>query len=143
MAEIPAEAVQAAAEALSSHKWSERSWAAHRSHKFDSGCAVCQGDVSAIAGVVLAAIAEHPAQPSGTIQDCETSGPGITGPIGNEKPAASLSGAREEILRKHLDIVVRTRAASRDGSKLTAEALIDFVDQLVELMDMSEKGELV
>jgi hypothetical protein len=62
--EVPQEAIRAAAEAVSGKRWrGGPRWAAHASHQFDGGCAVCQGDVEAIVAVAVEAagplIAEH------------------------------------------------------------------------------------
>ncbi len=54
--EVPHEAVWAAAEAVNAKRWrGGPRWAAHAGHRFDGGCAVCQGDVEAIAAVAVEA----------------------------------------------------------------------------------------
>lgn len=58
MPEIPAEAAPAAVEALQSKRWREDApWSAHASHRYDSDCAVCGGDVPEIVAAVLEAAA--------------------------------------------------------------------------------------
>lgn len=54
---IPAEAVQAAAEALAAHPWNSYPHAAHGEHNFDVGCLVCQADLGPISRVALEAAA--------------------------------------------------------------------------------------
>jgi hypothetical protein len=56
---LPEGAVQAAARALVTHQWAGTPWSAHEAHQYDSGCAVCQGDVPAIVAAVAPFIAEH------------------------------------------------------------------------------------
>lgn len=58
MPEILAEAAPAAVEALQSKRWREDApWSAHASHRYDSDCAVCGGDVPEIVAAVLEAAA--------------------------------------------------------------------------------------
>jgi len=40
--------------ALVDHPWGDWAHAAHSQHKFDGGCAICRGDVSAIVGRAVA-----------------------------------------------------------------------------------------
>lgn len=56
MPDLPAAAVQAAAEAVRMHEWVEGSpWSIHAIHNFSGECAVCSGDINAIMAVALEA----------------------------------------------------------------------------------------
>jgi hypothetical protein len=58
MADLPEEAVQAAAEALLLKEWKpDTPWSIHKKHRFDSDCAVCGEDLPAIVAVALEAAA--------------------------------------------------------------------------------------
>jgi hypothetical protein len=58
MPDLSEEAIQAAVEAVLAKQWRDApSWAAHARHGFDSGCAVCQGDVPAIVKEALQGLA--------------------------------------------------------------------------------------
>ena len=46
-------------DALVSHEWTSHPRSAHREHTYDSGCAICRGDVAAIVAVVAPLIAEQ------------------------------------------------------------------------------------
>ena len=59
----PAEMV---ASALAAHPWNSYPRSAHRDHEFDSGCAVCKGDVEALANVAVYALTD-----AGTRADVE------------------------------------------------------------------------
>lgn len=74
----------AAVDAVLDHQWGPLAWSAHRKHNFDSCCAVCSGDVTAVLDVALRAGAIDP----GRLRWCEWPGclasfDAVTGPVGD------------------------------------------------------------
>jgi len=60
VAEIPEEAVQAAAKAVMAKEWKpDAPWSVHNIHQYDSDCAVCREDVPAMLSVGLEAAIPH------------------------------------------------------------------------------------
>lgn len=59
MAEIPEEAVHAAAQAVLAHPWARHRRTAHQTHQYDYQCAICKGDVASILAVAAPILAAH------------------------------------------------------------------------------------